>query len=47
MTKDMNVILSSEFQALEVENALKHMAPLKAAAGPNRILPLFIRIFGV
>ena len=40
VTKDMNDILTGEFQAWEVEAALKQMAPLKAP-GPDEMPPLF------
>lgn len=45
MTEDINVILSSEFQAWKVENALRHMAPLKATAGLDGMLLLFYQNF--
>ena len=45
MTKDIDVILSSEFQAWEVENALRHMAPLKATVGLDGMPPLFYQNF--
>lgn len=44
VTEDMNSILNSEFQAQEVENALKQMAPLKVW-GPNGMPPLFYQNF--
>ena len=40
----MNDILTGEFQAWEVEAALKQMAPLKAP-GPDRMPPLFYHNF--
>ena len=40
VTAEMNASLTSEFTALEVEVALKQMAPLKAA-GPDGMPPLF------
>ena len=44
MTEEMNATLCNEFEAWEVEFALKHVAPLKAL-GPNRMLPLFYQNF--
>ena len=44
VTEDMNDILTGEFQAWEVEAALKQMAPLKAP-GPDRMPPLFYHNF--
>ena len=40
----MNEILTGEFQAWEVKDALKQMAPLKAP-GPNGMPPLFYQNF--
>ena len=40
----MNATLCSEFEAWEVETALKQMAPLKVP-GPDRMLPLFYQNF--
>ena len=39
---DMNASLTENFQAWEVELALKQMAPLKAS-GPNGVPPLFFQ----
>jgi len=44
VTEDMNDILTGEFQAWEVEAALKQVAPLKAP-GPDRMPPLFYHNF--
>lgn len=43
-TEEMNRILTREFQAWEIDNALKQMAPLKAP-GPDGIPPLFYHNF--
>ena len=40
VTEDMNATLTEEFKALEVEVALKQIAPLKAS-GPDGMPPLF------
>ena len=40
VTEDMNATLTGEFKALEVEVALKQIAPLKAP-GPDGMPPLF------
>ena len=40
VTDDMNAMLLQEFTELEVEEALKQMAPLKAP-GPDGIPPPF------
>ena len=44
VTKDMNATLCSEFEAWEVETALKQMAPLKVP-GPDGMPPLFYQNF--
>ena len=44
VTMEMNKALTEEFQAWEVENALKQMAPLKAP-GPDGMPPLFYQNF--
>ena len=44
VTTEMNTILTSDFQAWEVEVALKQMAPLKAP-GPDGMPPLFYQNF--
>ena len=44
VTTEMNASLTSEFTALEVEVALKQMAPLKAP-GPDGMPPLFYQSY--
>ena len=44
VTAEMNASLTSEFTALEVEVALKQMAPLKAP-GPDDMPPLFYQSY--
>ena len=44
VTMEMNETLTREFQAWEVESALKQMAPLKAP-GPDGMPPLFYQNF--
>lgn len=44
VTTKMNASLTSEFTALEVEEALKQMAPLKAP-GPDGMPPLFYQSY--
>ena len=44
VTAEMNASLTSEFTALEVEVALKQMAPLKAP-GPDSMPPLFYQSY--
>jgi len=43
-TEEMNGILTREFQAWEIDNALKQMAPLKAP-DPDGMPPLFYHNF--
>ena len=42
VTEEMNASLTDNFQAWEVEAALKQMAPLKAP-GPDGMPPLFFQ----
>ena len=44
VTKEMNGILTSQFQTWEIDNALKQMAPLKAL-GSDGMPPLFYQNF--
>ena len=44
ITEEMNSALTDNFIALEVKEALKQMAPLKAL-GPDGMLPLFFQHF--